>query len=231
MEQNISVAYRLFGASMLSPISTLDCKSPRKARSAKDWHCFADTKLSFCAIFPPGYVANVRFGAPPRRCPAPANGRPPPAAPPPASAPCPPELPLAGTAPLRAAPISECGSPPQSPSASVPRDPRRPPAITASARRLSASGRPALAARRRLASCGLPRGVPGALFPPRFGELPACARNVTVAPSGKNFLKPPHAMPIMHLCVCVPMDTPGRVVRRRRDGEPPSAPIGNRLTT
>lgn len=76
MEQNISVAYRLFGASMPSPISTLDCKSPRKARSAKDWHCFADTKLSFCAIFPPGYVANVRFGAPPRRCPAPANGRP-----------------------------------------------------------------------------------------------------------------------------------------------------------
>ncbi len=77
MEQNISVAYRLFGASMLPPISTLDCKGPRKARSAKDWHCFADTKLSFCVIFPPGYVANARFGAPPRRCPAPANGRPP----------------------------------------------------------------------------------------------------------------------------------------------------------
>lgn len=136
MEQNISVAYRLFGASMLPPISTLDCKSPRKARSAKDWHYFADTKLSFCAIFPPGYVANVRFGAPPRRCPASANGRPPARprqrawrpvarAAPPASAPCPPELPLAGTAPLRAALISECGSPPQSPSASVPRDPRR----------------------------------------------------------------------------------------------------------
>lgn len=35
----------------------------------------------------------------------------------------------------------------------------------------------------------------------------------------------------MLLCVCVPMDTPGRVVRRRRGPEPPSEPIGNRLAT
>lgn len=59
--------------------------------------------------------------------------------------------------------------------------------------------------------------------PSRRRPLRACVQVVSPAQAGNSSLKPAFPAAIMLLCVCVCMDTPGRVVRRSRGAEPPSA--------
>lgn len=69
----------------------------------------------------------------------------------------------------------------------------------------------------------VPHAAWPAARPLRRRPLRACVQVVSPAQAGNSSLKPAFPAAIMLLCVCVCMDTPGRVVRRSRGAEPPSA--------
>lgn len=136
------------------------------------------------------------------RRPAPPHRHLPPGAPAPLSAsPSPRRLPLRPRSACTLTPPHRRRTPPPAPHAGAPR-------------RLVAR----LPVRPPLCALRAPRRRPLRRHP-----LRACVQVVSPAQAGNSSLKPAFPAAIMLLCVCVCMDTPGRVVRRSRGAEPPSA--------